>query len=160
MFGISEFLTVKNLSEKQFLQIYELWNNEYPEQIRFKELDDFKLYLDGLENPIHTLIVNSSGIVLGWFVEFLRDEMFWFAMILNSSFQGKGFGSELLNRSKRNKIELNGWVVDHNNDKKRNGNVYNSPIEFYLKNGFRILVEERIENETLSAVKIQWKKLF
>lgn len=147
-----------NLSENQFLQLYELWNNEYPDNIAFKEPSEFQTYLDGLKNPVHFIIEDSSGSVLAWFLEFLRDEIFWFAMIINSSLQGKGFGSKLLNRSKCNKLELNGWAIDHTNDKKRNGDVYKSPIGFYLKNGFSILPDERIENETLSAVKIQWKK--
>jgi len=53
---------------------------------------------------------------------------------------------------------LNGWVVDGERYIKSNGEKYLSPLEFYKKNDFEILVGERLETEKISAVKIKWKK--
>ncbi len=50
-----------------------------------------------------------------------------------------------------------GWVIDHNNDQKSNGEKYQSPLSFCIKHGLEILEQIRIESEMLSAVKIKWK---
>ena len=71
---------------------------------------------------------------------------------------GKGFGTQLLNLGKEKESVLNGWVIDHDKDKKRNGENYISPLNFYLKNGFEVFPDNRLELEKLSAVKIRWKK--
>ena len=64
----------------------------------------------------------------------------------------------MLNTLKNDENTLNGWVIDHNSDKKLNGNIYQSPLEFYIKNGFETLSETRLELEIMSAVKIKWTK--
>ncbi|MCK9481612.1 MAG: hypothetical protein M0R38_07625 [Bacteroidia bacterium] len=64
----------------------------------------------------------------------------------------------MLNELKSDENVLNGWVIDHNSDIKINGNFYQSPLNFYLKNEFEILNETRLELEIMSAVKIKWKK--
>ena len=64
----------------------------------------------------------------------------------------------MLDKLKENENTLNGWVIDHNSDKKLNGNFYQSPLEFYIKNGFETLSETRLELEIMSAVKIKWTK--
>ena len=38
----------------------------------------------------------------------------------------------------------------------KNGKVYKSPLVFYLKNGFEIIENERLELEKISAVKVRW----
>ena len=53
---------------------------------------------------------------------------------------------------------LNGWVIDHNNDKKINGLTYFSPLKFYEKCGFEIQTDNRLELDKISAVKIKWVK--
>lgn len=62
----------------------------------------------------------------------------------------------MLNKLKEDEAVLNGWVIDHDSDKKLNGNYYKSPIEFYQKNGFEIIAETRLELDIMSAVKIKW----
>lgn len=47
-------------------------------------------------------------------------------------------------------------VIDHDKDIKANGKQYMSPLNFYLKQGFTIIEDERLELATLSAVKIVW----
>ena len=82
----------------------------------------------------------------------------WFAIILDSNFHGKGFGTKLLSLGKEKESELNGWVIDKQDDKRKNGELYKSPLNFYLKNGFEKFDNERLELEKISAVKIKWKK--
>ena len=41
-----------------------------------------------------------------------------------------------------------------------NNTTYVSPLDFYLKNGFTVCKEIRIESEKISAVKIVWNELF
>ncbi len=79
-------------------------------------------------------------------------------MILDARIQGKGFGRQLLNMAKEKEAKLNAWVVDHDRNLKKNGEIYRSPLDFYLKNGFEKLAESRLESDKISAVKIHWKK--
>ena len=51
-----------------------------------------------------------------------------------------------------------GWVIDHNDDLKSNGKYYQTPMPFYVKHGFEILEDIRIESEMIRAVKIKWGK--
>ncbi|WP_394772978.1 hypothetical protein [Flavobacterium sp.] len=88
----------------------------------------------------------------------MRDNENWFAVILNSEIQGKGNGSVLINELKKKNISLNGWVVDNENEVKQNETFYRSPMPFYIKNGFTVCSEIRIENEKMSGVKINWTR--
>ena len=47
-------------------------------------------------------------------------------------------------------------IEEVRNDKRENGEPYISPMSFYLKHGFEILQNERIETEMIQAVKIKW----
>ena len=73
--------------------------------------------------------------------------------------QGKGFGMLLLDELKKNKLILNGWVIDHQNYLKQNKEPYLSPLFFYTKNGFLVENDIRIENDKISAVKIRWEQV-
>jgi GNAT superfamily N-acetyltransferase len=150
-------ITEKILSTEQKVNICQLWNNEYPEKLSYEKISDFENYLDNLTQTKHYLLVNENQNINGWAFTFLRDNEIWFAIIIKSEVHGKGFGTLLLNELKNIEKELNGWVIDHENDIKLNGENYKSPIEFYKKNGFKILSENRIENEKISATKINWK---
>jgi hypothetical protein len=145
---------ILTLEQKEVLR--ELWNNEYPAKLHLKTIADFELYLSGLSNTKHYLLIDDSNKITGWAFTFLRDAEDWFAIILNHQIQGKGNGSLLINELKKNNTSLNGWVTDHDNEVKQNKELYKSPMLFYIKNGFRICSEIRIENEKLSAVKINW----
>jgi len=146
---------VLSLEEKEVLR--ELWNNEYPLRLHLKTLEDFESYLNGIVNTKHYLLFDDSNKINGWAFTFLREDENWFAIILDSKIQGKGNGSLLINELKKNNTVLNGWVTDHENEVKRNNEVYKSPMSFYLKNDFTILTEIRLENEKMSAVKINWR---
>jgi len=146
---------ILSFEEKEVLR--EIWNVEYPVRLIYKTAEEFDIYLNGLLNTKHYLLLDDENKINGWAYTFLRENEDWFGLILNHNFQGKGNGSLLINLIKSKNNSLNGWVSDGENDVKQNGLFYKSPMQFYLKNGFTIIPEIRIENEKLSAVKINWK---
>jgi GNAT superfamily N-acetyltransferase len=153
-----EFIQLTRLSKNQKKEILNLWNNEYPEKLNYQTLTDFDEYLKNLKKQSHILMIDENQMVKGWYFDFNRGKEKWFAIILDTKIHGKGFGTKMLNLAKEKETELNGWVIDHNNDIKKNGNKYKTPLEFYLKNGFEKLTENRLELEKISAVKIKWTK--
>jgi GNAT superfamily N-acetyltransferase len=149
-----EIIKTNNLNQKQFQQINQLWNDEYP----FKLKGRFGNLLDGVVNYNHYLIEDDPKNILAWAVEFEKDNEVRFSIIVKRNQQGKGLGSRLVSRLKEDLSEFYGWVIDHDEDKKENGENYQSPLLFYIKHGFEILYDTRINNEMLKAVKIKWKK--
>ncbi|ESU28770.1 hypothetical protein FLJC2902T_13660 [Flavobacterium limnosediminis JC2902] len=147
-----------NLTEEQKLQLFDLWNEEYPVKLNYPSLSDFENYLDKLDNKTHFLLTDENQQILGWALLFERENEIWFAIIIDASLQGKGFGSKLLERLKSKTDTLNGWVIDHNNDKKNDGSAYKSPINFYIRNQFKTNNTIRLELDIISAVKIEWTK--
>jgi [ribosomal protein S5]-alanine N-acetyltransferase len=127
-----------------------LWNDEYPIKLK----DRFGILLEGVENYNHYLIEQEDEII-AWAVEFEKEHEKRFSIIVKNEHKGKGYGKLLINRLKIDLGEFYGWVIDHNNDLKQNGEFYKSPIDFYLKNGFEVLREERIDSEIINAVKIK-----
>lgn len=148
--------TSNSLTDFHKNEIVKLWNNEYPSNLVYNSIDEFDEYLNKLTKPKH-FIVAENDEVLGWAVTFLREEELWFAIILDSKVQHKGLGTKLLCKLKEGNDSLNGWVIDRNDFVKNDGMIYKSPILFYLKNNFCICENVRIENEKISAVKIEWK---
>ncbi|SUX48126.1 GNAT family N-acetyltransferase [Chryseobacterium indoltheticum] len=150
--------TTHQLNQVQKEQVLQLWNNEYPEKLAYKNMAGFESYLENLNEVKHFLLANNDEKIQGWAITFKRENETWFAIILSENLHGKGWGTKVLNELKQNKKALNGWVIDHSDDKKRNGSYYKSPLDFYLKNGFEVLSDTRLELEIMSAVKIKWKK--
>ena len=148
---------VLTLEQKQSL--FELWNAEYPERIGYKDLSEFRDYLNGLLSLRHYLLVDDLNIIFGWAFTFFREDEDWFGIIIDSKIQGKRFGTLLLDELKSNTSVLNGWATDHQNDVKRNKEPYLSPLEFYTKNGFIVNQNIRMENDKISAVKIRWERV-
>lgn len=153
---IVEFIRTKIVSKVRKREIFNLWNKEYPEKLSYGSLPEFENYLEKLTNPSYILLLDENQNIKGCYFDFIRDKEKWFVMILDSIIHGQGFGTQILNLAKEWEFELNGWVIDHNNDKKQNGAFYNSPLDFYLKNGFEIHSDIRLELDQLSAVKIKW----
>ena len=145
---------ILTLEERQSL--FELWNEEYPERIGYKDLRGFENYLQALSSLEHYLLVNNLNQIFGWGFTFVREEDIWFGIIIDSKMQGKGFGTLLLDELKKNTVILNGWAADHQNEVKRNKEIYLSPLGFYTTNGFLIDQNVRMENDSISAVKIRW----
>lgn len=146
------------LDQKQKVQIFELWNNEYPEKLAYKTVEEFENYLNNLIEQSHYLLLDEVGQYSGWATTFTRDNEIWFAIIISEKLHRKGIGTKMLNSLKEDKHALNGWVIDHNSDKKSNGSIYKSPLDFYIKNNFNVIDDTRLELEIMSAVKIKWTK--
>ena len=150
-------LNTTYLSPSQKTTICHLWDSEYPVQLQVTSqgFDDF---LSSSQNHIHYLIEGNGSKIIGWAFTFDRDDERWFSMIVDSTYQGQGLGSMLLEEMKANESSLNGWVIDHHHDIKQNGDPYLSPLAFYIRNGFTPIPEIRFENEKISAIKIEWRK--
>ena len=153
-----KIITTTILSEEQKRQILDLWNGEYPEKLCYNSLADFDEYLEKLTNRQHFLLTNNENKIKGWAFTFNRENEKWFAIILAEQLQGKGFGRKMLDQLKEHETVLNGWVIDHDNDLKKNGEFYQSPLKFYQKSDVEILTHERLELPKISAVKITWTK--
>ena len=156
MTGNLEIIQTTELNEQARKQVLDLWNNEYPEKISYNNLTEFDNYLQNLTNLKHFLLTNDIGLILGWALTFDRDNDKWFAIILSEKIKGKGLGRKILDEIKNSEPILNGWVIDHDNDNKNNGQQYISPLKFYEKCGFAILSDVRLELDKISAVKIKW----
>lgn len=146
------------LTDSQKESAYNLWNDEYPQNLQYKNISEFDAYLNELLEKKYYLLITEQEIVVAWAATFKRDNEKWFAIIINSAIHGKGYGTLILNEIKKEEQQLMGWVIDHEQDLKANGNKYRSPLTFYTKNNFNILPSSRIESEKISAVKIVWKK--
>ena len=151
-----KIIQTNELNDQAKMQVFDLWNNEYPEKLSYKSLNEFDNYLQNLNNLKHFLLISDIDIILGWALTFDRDNNKWFAIILSEKIKGKGLGRKMLDELKKVEHILNGWVIDHNNDKKKNGVAYVSPLKFYEKCGFEIQNDVRLELDKISAVKIRW----
>lgn len=151
--------TSRLLNDGQQAQLMQLWNKEYPEQLAYHELSEFRSYLTGLVNVTHFLFTGKDELIKAWAFTFTREAERWFAIILDNSVQSQGYGTSLLNALKTKEQILCGWVTDHNRYVKKDQTNYRSPLEFYVKNDFTICDQVRLETNKLSAVKIQWKNI-
>jgi len=153
-----QIIKLTQLNETQKEHIFDLWNTEYPEKLVYHSMADFESYLSRLTEQNHYILLDTNDKIKGWAITFIRENEKWFAIIISGKLHGKGIGTEMLNELKKKESILNGWVIDHNSDKKHNGDRYRSPLEFYIKNGFKVIHETRLELEVMSAVKIKWTK--
>lgn len=152
-----EMYKTEDLTYQQKLFLMQLWNNEYPSQLAYKNVEGFEQYLESLAEALHLLIYDTT-VLIGWAFKFTRENARWFAIIINSQFHNRGLGTILLKKLKENELILNGWVVDHNNYHKFDTNPYISPLDFYKKNNFKIDPLSRIDNPRLSAVRVFWDR--
>jgi len=145
-----EIHITKTLIQTQFEQVNKLWNEEYPINLQNR----FELLLIDAQNYNH-YIIEENNQILAWAVAFEKDDETRFSIIVNKEFQGKGLGSLLIERLKIDLGEFYGWVIDHDNDKKANGDFYRSPLSYYQNMGFEVIEDQRIDNDILKAVKIK-----
>lgn len=146
-----EITKTKHLTDIQFQQINQLWNEEYPIKLKNR----FGILLDGTESYNHYLIEDEHKNIIAWAVDFEKDNETRFSIIVDRKRRGKGLGSLLIKRLKEDLAEFYGWVIDHNDDKKEDGESYQSPLSFYIKQGFEVLYDIRIDTDMLKAVKIK-----
>ncbi len=148
-----QIIKTKILSSNQLAQINQLWNDEYPINLK----DRFLMLLDGVEHYNHYVMEDAEHNILAWAVVFEKENETRFSIIVNSTYKQKGLGSRLVEKIKSENNLVYGWVIDHNEDLKSNGEPYQTPLLFYVKHGFEILNDIRIDNEMIKAVKIKWK---
>jgi GNAT superfamily N-acetyltransferase len=152
-----KIITTDILTKPQKDTIIYLWNREYPRQLAITP-DGFETYLQSTSAHSHFLILDDANEIIGWAYTFDRDDQRWFSIMIDSLYQRLGLGHKLLNLLKEKESRLNGWVIDRADNLKHNGSLYESPLPFYLKNGFIVCPETRYEEKQLSAVKIEWNK--
>ena len=99
-----EFIKLKELSKINKEEVLNLWNNEYPEKLSYKTLQDFENYLENLTEQSHILMINNNEEIKGWYFDFIRENEKWFAIILDSKLHGKGLGTRILNIAKEKEI--------------------------------------------------------
>lgn len=149
-----EITKTKTLTTHQSDQINQLWNDEYPLKLK----DRFPILLDGADWYNHYIILDEEQNVIAWAVDFEKEKQIRFSIIVASKHKGKGLGGLLIDKLKEENKEFYGWVIDHNDDLKSNGEHYQTPMPFYLKHGFEILNDIRIDNEMIKAVLIKWSE--
>lgn len=146
----------EELSLEQKEAVIKIWNNEYPKSVMHVTTASFDDYLNKLKDKTHFLLLDDLRNIVGWAVLFERDNGRWFALLIDTRVQGKGYGTALLAKLKESERVLNGWVIDANDVPKTSGELYRSPLNFYIKNGFNVYPGERFESDAMSALKIQW----
>lgn len=134
-----------------------IWNTEYPVKLHMPAMADFDAFLDQMIDPKYYLVMDDDQIA-GWAATFTAGPVRSFFIMFNSVYHGKGYGTILLNKLKKEGPRLFAWAIDHNDDVKPDGRPYPSPINFYLKNGFTVNNDLRLENGQLSAVNILWER--
>lgn len=149
-----DIIKTKILSPTQAFSVNEMWNQEYPAKLK----DRFPLLLEGVVNYQHYLIEDDNQQIIAWAVVFEKEKEIRFSIIVSSVHKGKGLGASLIDMLKQEHQEFYGWVIDHNDDLKRNGELYITPMPFYMNHGFEILRNERIHSDMIRAVKIKWRK--
>jgi len=146
------------LNQQQQFELLKCWNEVYPLNLKFDDLGKMKIYFDGLQKLEYFLLIDSSIPATAFSFRFIRDEELWLAMLMPPAMQGKGYGSILIEELTENINSISAWVVDHERDVKADGSPYISPLLFYLKERFEIQEGVRLENDTISAAKLVWKK--
>lgn len=148
----------EHLSPEETNNLFALWNAAYPALIAFENAESFQRYLDGLVGIKHYLLKAPAGPVQGWAFSFDRENERWFAILLSTGLQGRGYGKMLIDCLKQEERKLTAWVVEGNHYVKKDGSTYSSPLSFYLKNGFNVFSGEKSTGTILDTVKIRWTK--
>ncbi|MGB0176408.1 MAG: GNAT family N-acetyltransferase [Owenweeksia sp.] len=151
------FKVASEITPQEKQVVMELWNKGYPVTIRHNNLGQLEEYLQKLKDVNHYLLYDQDQLI-GWMPVFLRDDDRWFALLIRRKNQGRGLGRQLLNFARKYEKVLNGWVVDREGLLKADGELYRSPLDFYVKNGFTIIHEVRLETPQLSSVKVRWSR--
>ena len=151
-----KFVHSKTVSPFLMQSLLGLWNTEYPTATKHY-LNTLADYLNKLKDLKHTFVLDDVGNLVGWYYDFQRNRERQFAIIISSSVKGQGHGTSLLNKAKQKHDSLFGWIVDSDDNLKLNGERYQSPLNFYLKNGFKT-EPIRWDSEKIKTVKISWHK--
>ena len=72
-----QFIKTSKLSKPQKQEVFDLWNNEYPEKLKYKDLIDFENYLKNLTKQSHIIMVNKDQKIKGWALNLTRKINYW-----------------------------------------------------------------------------------
>ena len=147
-------ISTTHLSKKHHAQINTLWDEEYPTTLAGR----FSVLLNDASIFKHFIILDLNQNVRAWAVYFQKDEEIRFSILVDRNHQGKGYGMQLIDAMKCELTEFSGWVIDKSHFMRKDGTAYHSPLGFYLKLGFEILHEQRIDNDMINAVKVRFSK--
>lgn len=147
-----QLINTATLSDNQIQQIDVLWNQEYPKNL----MNRFSILLGDATNYRHFILENEAQQVLGWAVLFDKENETRFSKIVGEASKGMGLGSRLMDALKQACPCFYGWVIDNDNDIKNDGSIYRSPLTFYLKHGFEVLSDQRLDTPIIKAVKVKW----
>lgn len=142
--------------QKEF--VFAVWNKEYPTSLSHASLNDLEKWLATLAEPRHLIALGHNDQMLGWATVFTRDGQRWFAIIVSFGAQRAGLGNQLLEHMKKSEAALNAWVIDNFDEVTPGGRLFLSPMPFYIKHGFEICHGTRFPSDTISAVKIRWRR--
>jgi predicted GNAT family N-acyltransferase len=140
------------LSDNQIQKIDVLWNQAYPKNL----INRFAILLTDASNYRHFIIENDAREIVAWAVLFDKENETRFSIIVGEASKGMGLGGQLMDALKQACPCFYGWVIDHDNDLKNDGTNYPSPLTFYLKHGFEVLSEQRLDTPIIKAVKVKW----
>jgi GNAT superfamily N-acetyltransferase len=149
---------IQDINENLAPELLQLWNSVYPVSVCYTNVEDFRKYLQNLQDPEHLVLKSQTGKVMAWGFTFHRENERWFGLLVQNEFQGTGLGSLLLEKMMESETQLSGWITDHDRSLKQTGEVYPSPMGFYLKHGFIAHPGIRLETDSLSALKMVWTR--
>jgi len=100
------------LISEQKEMICQLWNMEYPQNLAITPTA-FDEFHEASASHTHFLILENESDLVGWAYTFARASDRWFSIIISNAHQGKGLGHVLLNLIKEKEGHLNGWGINH-----------------------------------------------
>ena len=65
-----KIIQTSELNEQAKQQVLDLWNNEYPVNLSYKNLTEFDNYLQNLTKLNHFLLTIDTDVILGWALTF------------------------------------------------------------------------------------------
>lgn len=138
-------------------QYIELYSAEYPKFTRELKFESFLNFLKKNES-IKVIIAVEEDKLIGWLmISFAENQgLYHLNMLVHREFQRIGIGSQLLTHAKVIFNELYGVVVPVSRYKRRDGTQYQTPIDFYKKNGFLPTGKKFIEYKNVQVVEIKW----
>lgn len=154
------WIQIESLNAEQKIDLFEIWNNEYPVKLVYNSFSDFEHYLHQINLNRIYLLMNEDKQIAGWAYTFLIDQEVWFSILIERAQQEKGHGTAMLRILKELEPSLTRWVIDHDMEHRKDGTRYHSPMRYYLKKGFDVIRDQRLEIGLISAVKIKWVKPF
>ena len=142
-------MKIRKIKSKDIAVVVELWYDTSVRAHDFISSDYWKENKDAMANvylPNSETYLAIRNVKINGFISMVDD--FLAALFVKTDSQGKGFGKKLLNyiKERRETIQLRVY--------KKNSNSVN----FYKKQGFKILSENKDDNTNEIEILMEWKK--